>query len=112
MTTPENSKFAPGLVLLPLQASSHSRSLPGDRGRVLGGCLKVLHLGFGNQRGAATTETAQDRALISDEQQPFPFFSTHGSLLGPARRGAEAVKPPSYQVILTGGMSARAGKLK
>src|SRR5262249_48159795 len=39
VTTPENAKFAPGLVLPPRQASSHSRSLPGDRGSVLGGCL-------------------------------------------------------------------------
>src|SRR2546429_9960909 len=38
VTTPENSKFAPGFVLLPLQASSHSRSWPRDRGSVLGGC--------------------------------------------------------------------------
>src|SRR5438046_2519793 len=39
VTFAENSKFPPGLTLLPLQASSHSRSLPGERGRVFGGCL-------------------------------------------------------------------------
>src|SRR5947209_8136647 len=39
VTKPSNSKFPPGFTLLPLHASSHSRSLPGDLGRVFGGCL-------------------------------------------------------------------------
>src|SRR6267154_744163 len=39
VTNPSNSKFPPGFTLLPLQASSHSRSLPGDLGSVFGGCL-------------------------------------------------------------------------
>ena len=39
VTMPSNSKFPPGFTLPPLQASSHSRSLPGDRGSVFGGCL-------------------------------------------------------------------------
>src|SRR5579859_1080068 len=39
VTIPENSKFPPGFTLLPLHASSHSRSLPGDRGSVFAGCL-------------------------------------------------------------------------
>ena len=37
VTNPENSKFPPGFTLPPLQASSHSRSLPGERGKVCGG---------------------------------------------------------------------------
>src|SRR6202035_1320388 len=39
VTIPSNSKCPPGFTLPPLQASSHSRSLPGDRGKVFGGCL-------------------------------------------------------------------------
>src|SRR6267143_194781 len=39
VTSPENSKLPPGFTLLPLQASSHSRSFPGERGNVFGGCL-------------------------------------------------------------------------
>src|SRR5262249_35550158 len=37
VTMAENSKLPPGFSLLPLQALSHSRSLPGERGRVFGG---------------------------------------------------------------------------
>ena len=32
VTIPENSKFPPGFTLPPFEASSHSRSLPGERG--------------------------------------------------------------------------------
>src|SRR5580692_1428229 len=39
VTNPENSKFPPGFTFPPLHASSHSRSLPGDRGSVFAGCL-------------------------------------------------------------------------
>src|SRR5215510_8702716 len=51
VTLPENSKFAPGLVLPPLQASSHSRSLPGERGNVFGGCLKPFIFASGINLG-------------------------------------------------------------
>src|SRR5207247_9590623 len=51
VTIPENSKFPPGLVLLPLQASSHSRSLPGERGSVFGGGTNVFILDSGISLG-------------------------------------------------------------
>src|SRR4030081_3036014 len=42
VTRPENSKLPPGFTLLPLQASSHSRSFPGELGSVFGGGLKLF----------------------------------------------------------------------
>jgi hypothetical protein len=47
VTMPENSTFLPGLTLLPLHASSHSRSLPRDLGRVFGGCLQLCTMAAG-----------------------------------------------------------------
>src|SRR3954449_1573804 len=51
VTRPSNSKFPPGLVLPPLQASSHSRSLPGERGSVFGGGTKLRIFSSGISRG-------------------------------------------------------------
>src|SRR6266849_671806 len=51
VTKPSNSKFPPGFTLLPLHASSHSRSFPGDLGRVFGGCLYPAILASGINLG-------------------------------------------------------------
>ncbi len=76
VTRPSNSKFPPGLVLPPLQASSHSRRLPGERGKVFGGRLESAHARFGNEFWIGAVEAAKDFAAIADEEQTlFDFFA-------------------------------------
>ena len=75
VTRPSNSKFPPGLVLPPLQASSHSRRLPGERGKVFGGQLESAHARFGNEFWIGAVEAAKDFAASPTQGSPSSISS-------------------------------------
>src|SRR5215469_12799228 len=112
VTLLSNSKFPPGLVFPPLQASSHSRSLPGERGKVLGGCWKLailasgISLGFAPLKPQRIFPPSPIKSRPSSPSSPSP----RNGRLSSSSAGRGGFSPPSYQVNLTAGIAARAGK--
>src|SRR6516165_7679156 len=81
VTTPENSKLPPGFVFPPLQASSHSRSFPGERGSVFGGGWKLAILDSGISRGCAPLK--RQRSLPRSPMNSRPSLSASRSPVVP-----------------------------
>src|SRR5882724_8064447 len=112
VTIPENSKFPPGLVLLPLQASSHSRSLPGERGSVFGGGTNVFIFDSGINLGVPPLNEQRilPRSPINNRPSSPSSPSPRSGTFSGSSSGRGGFNPPSYQVNFTGGMSPRAAK--
>src|ERR1051325_1237123 len=109
VTMLENSKLPPGLTVPPLQASSHSRSLPGVRGSVLGGGWNASILACGISLGPRPLNP--QRIFPLSPMNSSPSSSSPSPLKGrssSSSAGRAGLRPPSYQVKVTGGISPRA----
>src|SRR5206468_12593994 len=106
VTIPSNSKLAPGFVAPPLHASSHSRSLPGDRGSVFGGSVNASIFDCGIRRGLAPLNP--HRIVPRSPTKSRPSSGSGPSPSKSAGRGGFSF--PSYQVTRTGGRSPRGPK--
>src|ERR1051326_218024 len=109
VTMLENSKLPPGLTVLPLQASSHSRSLPNERGSVLGGGWNASILACGISLGPRPSNP--QRIFPLSPMNSSPSSSSPSPLKGrsaSSSAGRAGLRPPSYQVKVTGGISPRA----
>jgi len=90
-----------------LQASSHSRSFPGERGSVFGAACSCSFW-IPDELRMPAVEVAQDFAAIPYKQE------SSSSLLPPLHRavfsnssGRGGFKPPSYHVNFNGGINPR-----
>src|SRR5262245_21674611 len=109
VTMLENSKLPPGLTVPPLQASSHSRALPGERGSVLGGGWNASILACGISLGPRPLNP--QRIFPLSPMNSSPSSSSPSPLKGrfsSSSAGRAGLRPPSYQVKVTGGISPRA----
>src|SRR5207302_9069403 len=97
VTRPSNSKYPPGLVLPPLQASSHSRSLPGERGSVFGGGTKLRIFSSGISRGFSPLNPQKILPCSPRNRSPSSFSSPPWQeTFSASSSGRAGIKPPSY----------------